>query len=212
MANQVVDIHLSAYVKIDGFIRTGSVSASPIWANSCWTSWNKDRIRQKRKDRPSTGIQFHDGEELTLIRECVFWYACCVLGLSDSVSVSHSILKFSACRASCMQSAQASSPDSLMSARHLMRLTCCLPRSTAFPGANVVHEFAKWFFWKLPFNLPYPFPLTCPGRLSALSGALIRVAVAMTAPTALFGLPHCRETDVYSASEGREEKKKRQHS
>lgn len=28
----------------------------------------------------------------------------------------------------------------------------------------------------------------------------------MTAPTALFGLPHCRETDVYSAAEGRERK------
>lgn len=51
-----------------------------------------------------------------------------------------------------------------------------------------------------------PFPLTRPGRLSVLSGALIRVAVAMTAPTALFGLPHCRETDVYSAAEGRERK------
>lgn len=82
----------------------------------------------------------------------------------------------------------------------------CLPLSTAFPGANREHKFAKWSFWKLPFNLPYPFPLTCPGRLSVLSEALIRVAVAMTALTALFGLPRCRETDVYSGAEGKERK------
>lgn len=194
-------------MKTDSVIRTGSVSASPIWASSCRTSWNKDSIRQKKRER--LFIHRHSfswwGGVHANQRAC-FLYACCVLGLADCVSVSHSILQVSACRASCVQSAQASSPDLLMSARHLMRLACCLPLSTTFPGANVVHEFAKWSFWKLPFNLPYPFPLTCPGRLSALSGALIRVAVAMTAPTALFGLPHCRETDMYSAAEGREEK------
>lgn len=71
MANQVVDIHLSAYVKIDSVIRMGLVFHLAHLAQQLLNlmqkkTGNKDRIGQKRKACPSTGIHFYD-EELTVI-------------------------------------------------------------------------------------------------------------------------------------------------